>query len=88
MLTREAVSIGLNMLIAMILQELNESMHSHLRLHFSNEEASDEQVSDHCMPFPPTCCPLYTMFVWSAPFMFHYVLSQYYYAKPPLADRM
>jgi hypothetical protein len=25
-------------------QDLNDSMQSHLRLHFSNEEASDEQV--------------------------------------------
>ena len=27
------------------LQDLNDSMQSHLRLHFNNEEASDEQVS-------------------------------------------
>ena len=26
------------------LQDLNDSMQSHLRLHFNNEEASDEQV--------------------------------------------
>ena len=26
------------------MQDLNDSMHSHLRLHFNNEEASDEQV--------------------------------------------
>lgn len=29
------------------LQDLNDSMHSHLRLHFNNEEASDEQVPAH-----------------------------------------
>ena len=28
----------------MLLQDLNDSMQSHLRLHFNNEEASDEQV--------------------------------------------
>ena len=27
------------------MQDLNDSMHSHLRLHFTNEEASDEQVT-------------------------------------------
>lgn len=28
----------------LLLQDLNDSMQAHLRLHFNNEEASDEQV--------------------------------------------
>ncbi len=33
-----------NLTAILMVQDLNDSMQSHLRLHFNNEEASDEQV--------------------------------------------
>ena len=40
----------------LVVQDLNDSMQSHLRLHFNNEEASDEQVCPEC---PISCCFCY-----------------------------